>query len=255
MQRLLIPLQGQHIVGVAVDDLLGNRFLSSHRVDGDDGSRDVYQPQQLGNSGDFVGFLVTGNLSQRQAEFAGPDAHRVQRAQAVALIVAAPIGFAVHRVHRLVDAARLGRLGPQRLQPLIETGLKRRRVQQHQHPAKDIFAGDAGRQRQHLPQELFLERGPASDGRRPRRARQHGHQSDDHHADQRVLPIDGRTRILQVVEMGNNLVQVNPVNRCHDSSSVNAPTGCRHRVQLNHQRKPGASLPSLPGLPKSARWP
>ena len=54
IQRFLIALQGQDIVGLAVDNLLGNGFLGSHRVDGDDGSLDVHQGQQFGNGRDFV---------------------------------------------------------------------------------------------------------------------------------------------------------------------------------------------------------
>ena len=36
MQRLLVALQRQHVVGLALDDLLGDRLLRPHRVDGDD---------------------------------------------------------------------------------------------------------------------------------------------------------------------------------------------------------------------------
>jgi hypothetical protein len=42
MQRLLVPLQRQHIVSLALDDLRSDRLLGAHRVDGDDRPFDVH---------------------------------------------------------------------------------------------------------------------------------------------------------------------------------------------------------------------
>ena len=49
MQRPLVPLQRQHEVGPAADDLLRDGRLGSHRVDRDDRAADVDQLEQLGN--------------------------------------------------------------------------------------------------------------------------------------------------------------------------------------------------------------
>ena len=119
---------------------------------------DVDELQQLGNGRDFVGLLAAGDLAQRQPELAGPDAHRVQGTQAVAAVVAATGRLAVHRQDRLLDAGRLGRRRPQRCEPIREARLKRRGVQQRQHPAKDILAGHAVGQIQGAAQELLFQR-------------------------------------------------------------------------------------------------
>ena len=39
-QRALVALQGQDVVGLLVDDLLGDGALAAHGVDGDDGALD-----------------------------------------------------------------------------------------------------------------------------------------------------------------------------------------------------------------------
>ena len=36
MQRFLVSLQRQYLVGIPLDDLRRNRLLSPHRIDGDD---------------------------------------------------------------------------------------------------------------------------------------------------------------------------------------------------------------------------
>ena len=68
MQRLLVALERQYIVGFLLDDLGGDCFLGSHRVDRDDGPLDVHRLQQLGDGRDLVGLLGTDLLPQGQAE-------------------------------------------------------------------------------------------------------------------------------------------------------------------------------------------
>jgi len=53
MPRVLVPLQRQHVVPLAVDDLGGDRLLRPHRVDGDDRPLDVHQPQDFGDRRDL----------------------------------------------------------------------------------------------------------------------------------------------------------------------------------------------------------
>ena len=75
--------------------------------------------------------------------------------------------------------------------------------------------------------ELFLGLGPAGNGGRPTGAGQDRHQGDDDDADQGMLAIDGRTGVLQIVEMGNDFVNVAVVNLRHDWFSENPSTGSR----------------------------
>ncbi len=130
VQCLWIALERQHIVGFAVHDLCRNRFLGAHRIDSDDRALDVHESQKLGNCRDFVRFLRAGDLAQRQAEVAGPNAHRVQRAKTFATIMTAPRGLAIDGEDRLVHrVAFFGGVGfggrAQRLQPSGKARLKR----------------------------------------------------------------------------------------------------------------------------------
>jgi len=65
VQCFLVSFQSQDIIGFAVDDLLRNRFLSSHRVDGDNGAFDIHHPQELRNRRNFVRFFRASDLAQR----------------------------------------------------------------------------------------------------------------------------------------------------------------------------------------------
>ena len=55
----LIASQGQDVIRLLVDNLLRDLALASHSVDGDDGTFDGQQVQQLWNSDDLIGFSVT----------------------------------------------------------------------------------------------------------------------------------------------------------------------------------------------------
>jgi hypothetical protein len=64
VQRLLVALQRQDIIRLARDYLLGDRLLRPHRVDRDDGTLDVHQPEEFGDRRDLVRFLGAGDLPQ-----------------------------------------------------------------------------------------------------------------------------------------------------------------------------------------------
>src|SRR5579884_2641974 len=165
----------------------------------------------------------------------------MQGAQPLGVIMTAPRRFAVHGKDRLVSAAGRGRLGAQGLQPVAEASLKRGRVEKHQHAAKDILAGNAGRQGQHLPEKVLLGAGPAGNRGGAAGTGEHGHQRNDHHAHQGMLAIDGRTRILQRVEMSDDLVHRHAGKLGHDPSSVGCSTACHTENDLQttaSRRKP-----------------
>jgi len=145
----------------------------------------------------------------------------MQSSQPIAMIVAPPYRLAVDSENRLVHSLGLGRLRSQRRQPIRETGLKRRWLQERQHATKDIFARYAVGQLQNLHEQLFLHLGPLRNRGWTTRSRQHCHQSNDDHTDQRMLPIDRRTRIFQVIKMRDNLIQAAAHNLRHYPSSVN----------------------------------
>jgi len=220
VQRFLVPLQCQDVVAFALDDLRRDRLLSTHRINRDDRPFDVHQPQKLRNRRDFVRFLRTRHLTQRQAKFAGPDAHRMQRAQPVVAIVAPPRRLAVHGQDRLFHPRSSGRSRPQRLQPIHKAGLEDARLQRHQHAAKDVLAWNPVGQVQHVQQELFLHGRPSGDRRRSIGSGQHRHQSDDDDTDERMELIDIGAWVLQLREIHDDFVQRDARNIRHGWFSV-----------------------------------
>lgn len=76
-QTPLIAFQAQHVVAALANDLFGDFLLTTHGIDGDDGAGNIQALQELGNGGDFVGFVVDFHLPQHQAIVLGPRAHQV----------------------------------------------------------------------------------------------------------------------------------------------------------------------------------
>ena len=78
VQRRLVIFDLQHIVGLLVDDGLGDLFLAAHRIDGDGVPFEIEEFQKLRNGGDFIGFLVHRELREEQPGFGGPRTDQVQ---------------------------------------------------------------------------------------------------------------------------------------------------------------------------------
>lgn len=57
----LISFEAEHIVGAMIDDLLSDRHLAAHGVDGDDSAVELagvgHGVEQVGDGGDLVGLL------------------------------------------------------------------------------------------------------------------------------------------------------------------------------------------------------
>ena len=65
-QGPLIALERQHVVGLLVDDLLGDGALAADRVEGDDGALDRQQVEQFGDGDDLVRFVGDLDLGTRR---------------------------------------------------------------------------------------------------------------------------------------------------------------------------------------------
>src|SRR5262249_14338720 len=75
--------------------------------------------------------------------------------------------------------------------------------------------------------------GRSGDGGRPVGAGQDRHQGDDDDADQGMLAMDRGARVLQLLEVACDLVQTDPPNIRHGSSSV----GCRKGSDPENDRQ------------------
>jgi hypothetical protein len=80
-ERGLIALQSEEIIGVVVDDLVGDFDLAAHGVDGDERAFELSGVgelvEQLGDGGDFIGLFWNGKLRQSQAGVGGVGAQRM----------------------------------------------------------------------------------------------------------------------------------------------------------------------------------
>lgn len=100
-QVAAMGLQTRYIVGLAGYDLLGNRFLAAHGVDGDDAALDAQELEQRGDSRNFIGLLGRAHLHlpEQHALLGSLGANDMQRLPAGA--ARAAHAFAVNGHHAL----------------------------------------------------------------------------------------------------------------------------------------------------------
>ena len=137
VQRTLVALQGEHVVGLLVDDRLGDVALAAHGIDGHDGAFDRQHVEQLRDSADLVGLLRHLDLAEHQALPRGEGRDHVDRRLGAALLVGSARGLAVGRDHlgRRArergdpgDEAALELLGIERCEDVAEMVMRRRAV-------------------------------------------------------------------------------------------------------------------------------
>lgn len=73
----LVALDGQDVVGLLRDNLLGDSRLTAHRINGDDAAADIQQTQQLRNGRNLIGLVGHGPLAQHQMVFSRPGADQM----------------------------------------------------------------------------------------------------------------------------------------------------------------------------------
>ena len=134
----LIALEGQHVVGVGLDNLFGDLFLAAQGVHRDEAAGQFERPQQGRHGGDFVALVGNLELAQHQAVGAGPGADDVARRLALGPRTAQ--GFAVHG-DDLPGHGLAHTLGP--AQETIEEGFG---LEGGEDTVESVMAGDAGAQ-------------------------------------------------------------------------------------------------------------
>ncbi len=94
----LVFLHRQNVVGVSCHDLLRDRPLAAHGVDGHHSPAQFQRGEQLGNGGDLVGFVVHLALRQHQVVGAGPGRNHMHQ-RLLACFARAAQGLAVDGHH------------------------------------------------------------------------------------------------------------------------------------------------------------
>ena len=167
--------------------------------------------------------------------------------------MAPPRCLAVDRQDRLLHVGGRRRGGPQRQQPVRKTGLKGPWLQEHQDASEDVLAWDPAGQVQRLQKEVLFAHRPHGDGGGSAGPGQDGQQRDDNHTDQRMLQVDGGARVLQLLEMPNDLVQTDPLNVRHDRPSVRRRR--RSHTEEGTKKSPRAQTLQFARSTYSSRWP
>jgi len=140
MHRFVVAFQCQHVVGVGLDDFLGDFFLTAHRVHGHDAAGEFQHPQQFGQRRDFVALVTDFQLPQHQLVALGPRADHILEALLGVEGAAQRLPVQGH------DFLRHGL--PQALRPAQKTIPKRLGVQRGQYAVEGVVTGNPVAQRQ-----------------------------------------------------------------------------------------------------------
>ena len=152
----LVPLEGEHIAGLSLDDPLSDLRLTPHRVDGHDAPGYVNEVEQGRNRGDLVGILVGLQLRECQADIRCPRAHRVQDRGSRFRQPATANSLAVD------DDGPARSLDAQAGNPFGETALEGFRIQALEYPAQGVMQGNAIVEFEKQGQPFLMEDRPSS---------------------------------------------------------------------------------------------
>ena len=180
VKGLLILFERQDVVGILLDDLLGNLPLAAHRIDRDDAAGDCQSVQEFGNRSDLIRLVVDLDLGQNEAIGARPSRDHMDGGFAVGPIVGA--------THRLtVDGDDLGGedLGC-RLHPSNEARLELLGVESGEDPIEGVVGGNPVGQVEKALQPRFLRLPEQRDLVPAFRPTNHRTQGDDENRHQRM---------------------------------------------------------------------
>ncbi len=144
MQGSLITLESpgtrlRVIVSALVKDLLGDRALAAHRINGRDAASQREAAEDLRQSGDLVGYplgvLVDLDLSQDQAVSGGPGADHADGVSAVCTVMRVPDGLAIQGNDMSGEYASHG------LHPLQQAGAELGWIESLKDPIEGVMGG------------------------------------------------------------------------------------------------------------------
>jgi hypothetical protein len=157
MERGLVVLNGQEIVGLLVDDAPGDRGVAGDRVDGDQragqrpGGGQALQEQR--DRGGFVRLLLDRLLAEHELLAGRKGRDQMQRGLARGPVVAAPRGLTVQR-------DELRRILAQRARPGHEAGREQLGVDAVHQDIEPTPAGQAMVKRQKTAQKVQMSLAP-----------------------------------------------------------------------------------------------
>src|SRR5271165_1687735 len=121
----LVAFEGEQVIGLIRDDLVGDLDLAAHSVDGDECAFELAGfgelIEKIGDGGDLVGLLGNAGLRQRQAGGGSVGAERVQGLETLAVVMGAARRLAI-------DGDEIVPPRPKRRDPALKTTPKEDRI-------------------------------------------------------------------------------------------------------------------------------
>ena len=161
VQRSLVALELQDVVGALIDDGFSDLLLAADGVNGHDSALHIQQLQQLGNGRDLVALGIDSQLPQHHVVGCTPGADHVDGLLAAGGVQTAPNGLAIDG-----DQPAFGGDG-QFVDPGQEALLEGLRIEHRKDAAKGVVGGNAigqfqeGRKPLLLAVAKLLDLGPA----------------------------------------------------------------------------------------------
>jgi len=146
-QRALVAFEGEDVIGLLVEDFLGDVALAAHGVDGDDGAVDRQHIEKRRDGDDLVGFVRHFDLAEHEALARRESGHHVDCGFSASLVGGAARRLAVDGDHICRHANQLGDPGDEatlefrsveRRENIAEMVVRRRSVPERQEPAKKL---------------------------------------------------------------------------------------------------------------------
>ena len=179
-----LPFRREDVIGLLVDDCLGDVALAAHGVDGHHRALDGQKLEQRRNGDDLVGLVADLGLPEHHALARGEGRDDMDRRFGPLLLVGAP--------HRLaVDGDHFGRRLRQRRRPRHETALERDRIEPGEDDAQLVMRGRAVGEASKPLKELQLGLAEARHVGHRLRPRQRRRQHQEQHLLERIgdLPL------------------------------------------------------------------
>src|SRR3990170_5941643 len=195
MQRGLIALDRQDVVGAAATDRGRGLLLTMQGVERDHGALQFQQVQQFHGGRNLVALVVDRHVPQRQPQPARPGADQVQSRPALGRVEAAAERLAVQG-HVLAGQRTL-----EAGHPILQAAQELARVESREHPAEGVVRGEAVLQPQEAAEPfplLAAETGHVDPTLRPADRRAQG---DDDHVHQQVPAGIAAARVAHSLEV------------------------------------------------------
>src|SRR4051812_41257936 len=187
----VIGLEHQQVIGASFQDLVGDRLLAAHGVQGHDAVLQRQRLEQRWDRGDLVRLAIDLTLAEGQALLAGPGADQMQWPLRPAAVEGAAQGLAVNGHDLPVEGLGKG------LSPGAEAGLEGIRVDQHEDAPEGVVRGNAVSQAQERPQPAQLVTAIERDVVPALGTGDHSAHRDHQDIDQPMINLAGTPRILK----------------------------------------------------------